>query len=724
MIKSIWRVSHFLLAVFSSIFLLIASLTGGLLAFEPITNKIKAYQTFQTHQISVAETINNLQKKNKEIFAIKNEKKGHIIAELSEGNFYINPKNGELLGKTQKQSYFFKFLTSLHRSLFLKSTGRILIGIASFLLFLIAITGILLILKRQKKWKVFFDKIVKETPEQFYHIIFGRLALVPIIILALTGTYLSLQRFKIIPKQKIKLEATEQLADEKTTSVNDFSIFKTTNLSDLKELKFPFSEDKNEFFHLILTDKELLINQFTGRVVSEKLRLFSSKVSQLSYDLHTGYFGVIWAFVLIFASFSIPYFMYSGFLMTYKRLKGKVSNKFKSNDCEYILLIGSENGSSQLFAKMLYKGLLAENKKTFITTLNNYKEFPKMKHLIVLSATYGDGEAPANASNFINLVNNNVNNHSFLYSVVGFGSLSYSKFCQFAVEINNTLQKKKSAIEFLSLQKINNKSFEEFSLWMNLFNGKTGLSVVLDKAIIVKRQKQETFKIIGKKTDKRSNDNTFLLTLIPNKKRHFYSGDLLGIYPNKETHERLYSVAKINEVIILSVKLHEKGLCSNYLYTAKIGSNVNGYIKKNKLFHFPKKAPKVIMIATGTGIAPFLGMVENNENKIPIDLYFGVRSKKSLLLYTDFIQKNVNSQKIANFYVACSRELEKKVYVQDVISHDIAKIIRALEQKAVIMLCGSIAMQKAVFEVLDKNLIGKKSVSFYKKRNQILVDCY
>lgn len=669
--------------------------------------------------------IAQLQKENKEIFAIKNEKNGHIIAQLDNGRFYINPKNGELLGKVQRQSKFFKFLTSLHRSLFLKSTGRAIVGIVSFLLFLIAITGTLLILKRQKNLKAFFNKIIKETPEQFYHIVFGRLTLIPIIILSLTGVYLSLQRFKIIPKERIKLQATEQITAEKAIPISNFSIFKNVTLSDLKELKFPFSEEKDEFFHLKLTDKELLINQFSGKIVSEELRSFSSIISQLSFDLHTGYFGIIWAIVLIFASFSIPYFMYSGFLMTYKRLKGRVLNKFKSNNCEYILLIGSENGSTQLFAKMLYKGLLSENKKVFITTLNNYKEFPKMKHLIVLSATYGDGEAPSNASNFMSLIRDEtVNKHSFLYSVVGFGSLSYPKFCQFAIEIDSILQKKELATELLPLQKINNKSFEEFSLWMNLFNDKTTLSVVLDKSIIVKRKKQETFKVIGRKIDANCNDNTFLLTLIPNKKRRFLSGDLLGIFPNEETHERLYSVAKINEVIILSVKLHEKGLCSNYLYTAKIGSDINGYIQKNKSFHFPKKASKVIMIATGTGIAPFLGMIQNNENNIPIDLYFGVRSKKSLDLYANFIQKGVETEKIANFYVAYSRETDKKVYVQDVVKLDIEKIITALEQKAVIMLCGSIAMQKAVFNVLDERLTDKKSVSFYKKREQILVDCY
>jgi sulfite reductase (NADPH) flavoprotein alpha-component len=40
---SIWRYSHFLLAAVSSLFLIIASVTGIILAIEPIAHKAKGY---------------------------------------------------------------------------------------------------------------------------------------------------------------------------------------------------------------------------------------------------------------------------------------------------------------------------------------------------------------------------------------------------------------------------------------------------------------------------------------------------------------------------------------------------------------------------------------------------------------------------------------------------------------------------------------------------------
>ncbi len=723
MTKSIWRASHLILAAFSTLFLLVASLTGGLLAFEPIINKAKPYQTFGTDDISIATTLEKLQKNNtKEIYTLKNEKKGHIVAQLSDGRFYINPQNGKILGKIQRQTNFFKFLTNLHRSLFLKTKGRATIGIVSFILVLITITGILLILKRQ----AFFSNVTKETSEQFYHISLGRLLLIPILIIAITGVYLSLQRFKFIPKDKKRITVNKQISNKKNIAIKDFPVFKNTMLSDMEELKFPFSEEQDDYFHLKLKDKEQLIHQFSGQIMGTKKHSIYTILSKMSFDLHTGYTGIIWAIILLFSCGGILYFIYSGFLMTYKRFKGKIKNKFKSNECEYILLVGSENGNTQLFAKMLYKGLLTLQKKVFITTLNNYKTFPKMKHLIILTATYGDGEAPSNASKFAKLLTvKNINTHSFYYSVVGFGSLSYPKFCQFAKEVNTMLQTKKEALKFLDLHTVNNKSFEEFSSWLNRWSRKELLEIQVDKSIIAKRKKQDAFKVIERKINAENEDKTFLLTLKPIKKIHFSSGDLLGVYPHKETHERLYSIAKINNTIVLSVKLHNKGLCSNYLNTVAIESNVNGFIQKNKSFHFPKKATKVIMIATGTGIAPFLGMMQNNIRKTSIDLYFGVRDEKSAKIYVDYIHQSMQEKKITNFFPAYSRVSENKVYVQDLILKDIYNIINALDNKAVIMLCGSIAMQKAVFDILDKKLKeNNKSISYYKNKNQILVDCY
>ena len=153
---SIWRLSHLTLAISTSLFIVIAAVTGLILTFEPITNKLKPYSIASYEQISIAETIEALEKRY-------------------DKSFYINPKTGEKIGNLIKKSRFYDFITNLHRSLFLKSTGRLLIGFVSFLLFIITITGIILIVKRQGGIRKVFSKVVKENFQQYYHIFFGKI---------------------------------------------------------------------------------------------------------------------------------------------------------------------------------------------------------------------------------------------------------------------------------------------------------------------------------------------------------------------------------------------------------------------------------------------------------------------------------------------------------------------------------------------------------------------
>ena len=68
---SIWRYSHLTLAISAALFILIASLTGIILAFEPISKKINPYNVADINSISVAETITALENEHEEIIAIK-----------------------------------------------------------------------------------------------------------------------------------------------------------------------------------------------------------------------------------------------------------------------------------------------------------------------------------------------------------------------------------------------------------------------------------------------------------------------------------------------------------------------------------------------------------------------------------------------------------------------------------------------------------------------------
>jgi sulfite reductase (NADPH) flavoprotein alpha-component len=60
MILSFWRYCHLLLAFVSALFLLVAAITGAILACEPIANTIQAHQVVDVSDVTVAKTITQL----------------------------------------------------------------------------------------------------------------------------------------------------------------------------------------------------------------------------------------------------------------------------------------------------------------------------------------------------------------------------------------------------------------------------------------------------------------------------------------------------------------------------------------------------------------------------------------------------------------------------------------------------------------------------------------
>lgn len=729
---SIWRYSHFALAISSFIFILLATVTGIVLAFEPISNQLKPYAITNADDIKLSTVITSLQDEYDEIVSVEVDNNNFVKASVFtfEGDsetFYLDPNTGKKLGELEKKAPIFEFATNLHRSLFLKSTGRFLVGLFSFLLLLIAITGIQLIVKRQGGLKKFFNKVVKENFEQYYHVVLGRWFLIPIVIITLTGVYLSLEKFDMLPASKMEhTETVEQQSKEKL-KLSQFKIFNDTHLDELVTLDFPFSEDEEDYFILQTTSGEFYINQYTGNVLSEAKKPLVSQLSYWSLILHTGQGTIVWAVVLLLTCFAILFFMYSGFAMSFKRLaKGsKVKNKFTKDTAEYIILIGSETGHTNKFAHQFYNALVEAGKTVYFSTLNQYDSYKEAKHIIIFTSTYGEGEAPLTAKNFEKILPSIQQTNSIKYSVVGFGSLMYPDYCKYAIEVDERLHNHPNFEQNLPVFKINNQSFEAFKNWVIEWNEATNqdLKVVLTKPL-VNRKKLKSFKVIS--NSGLNIDDTFLIKLRPEKKLKFQSGDIVSFYPEDDNIERQYSIAKVDDSILLSVKKHEFGKCSTLLSQLLIGDTIEGKVNRNLDFHFPSYAKEVVMIANGTGIAPFLGMLNETNKDIKTHLFWGGRTTASLQLYTSHIENATQKGYLDNFNVAYSQEQEAKVYVQDSIKASEMLISNALKNDGVIMICGSIAMQNRVLEVLNTitTTILNEPLSTFENNEQILMDCY
>jgi len=103
----------------------------------------------------------------------------------------------------------------------------------------------------------------------------------------------------------------------------------------------------------------------------------------------------------------------------------------------------------------------------------------------------------------------------------------------------------------------------------------------------------------------------------------------------------------------------------------------------------------VIMVGPGTGVAPMMGFLQERAAlqakgaKLgPGVLFFGCRNSKDDFIYADELQQYEKSGVLSQLHVAFSRDGPSKVYVQDLIQANGAKLWPLFEAGAVVYICG------------------------------------
>lgn len=715
-----WRSVHFVLAIFSSIFLFIAAGTGIVLSFEPM---LHAKAASGADDILLSDLIATLNSIYLEVFSIARDNYGNIkieaIGEVSDGTFYINPVDGSELKIIEGEHPVFDFCRDLHRSLFLKQTGRFFVGLASLALLFLAGSGVFLLIKRVGNWKDFFAKIIVLDFYRDNHARFGRLFLIPIVVISLSATWLFFDRF--FPTETVEAQAISYEV------ISEENHFEKIHLGEIKEVLFPISSGPEEFFELKLHQKNLLLNQETGALVSEVKLPTAAILHDVSFQWHTGEgLGIPYAILLLLSSFVTLFFIYSGVKMSWSKFKKRPKNTVSLEDATHVILVGSETGHTFRFASAVHQSLLKKGVKSFLCEMNAVKEAPKLKELLIFTSTYGDGDAPSNADSFLNKLSKGLFAvQKFSYSVLGFGSKSYENYCQFAYDTTEVLKTLPFATEVHATKTVNDMSISKFLDWLKVWKKNTGIDIDVDLKSLEPSRNPNTkaFKVVNTTDSKNTADDTFLLEInLPgNSGEVVRSGDLLGVYLPDSNIERYYSIAFIKSTkrIVLSIK--RTGLCSNYLGSLNTGSEIQAFVKTNPSFYPNAELSKLLLIGNGTGIAPFLGFIENNK-KTEVSLLWGGQKPTSFQLYDALLQEFGG---LKACHLAFSRE-EPKTYVQDLVLQNKIRVASTIKSGGQIMLCGSLKMREGVFENLEQILKDNDlpSVNELIESGKVLSDCY
>ncbi|WP_421774209.1 hypothetical protein [Gracilimonas sp.] len=209
-------------------------------------------------------------------------------------------------------------------------------------------------------------------------------------------------------------------------------------------------------------------------------------------------------------------------------------------------------------------------------------------------------------------------------------------------------------------------------------------------------------------------------------------GQSIGILPPGENEKgrphklRLYSVSsptkgeggKSNLVSTTVKRTIEEldgklytGICSNYLADLKPGDKVKATGPSGKRFLLPENPENFnyVFFATGTGIAPFRGMImemleAGMENQIA--LVFGAAYRTDLI-YPDYFMETEKENDNFHYIAKISREDRRpdgsKYYVQTAIE-DEEKILDPIlsKENTLIYICGIKGMEAGIYKMLAK----------------------
>jgi CDP-4-dehydro-6-deoxyglucose reductase len=161
---------------------------------------------------------------------------------------------------------------------------------------------------------------------------------------------------------------------------------------------------------------------------------------------------------------------------------------------------------------------------------------------------------------------------------------------------------------------------------------------------------------------------------------------------SNDSFQRSYSVARqINpKTVELCVSFKHNGKASPILFSALVGDAFKASMPQGRftLPESPDPNCHLVMIATGTGVVPFVAMIEHllnvQKHKGPITLYFGCRTEAELL-YSDAFNALAKTHNNFNYIATLSQSdwSGPKGYVHAHYLSDFAN-----RPKALFYLCG------------------------------------
>lgn len=734
------RTLHSIPALFASLFLVLAALTGAVLSVFPAFEQASAAGAGGIH---VATLAGRVSARLPSLETLVRRPSGTIVAYHTAGGeqlaSVIDPANGEVIA-AYRPSATQRWVRNLHRSLLLETPGRVATGVTAACMLFILVFGLALLARRMGGWKQLLGRVRGNTLQRL-HNESARPVLAGLALSATTGLALSLATFGMIPEGggadlsfDLRPSSTARMA------LAQMPALQSVDVSRLIQLKLASPGDPNDVIDLETADGAGHVDPATGALLAWQPLDAWQRLDATVRMLHTGE-GLWWlALVLGASSLAVPLLAATGFLLWLRRRQSlpRLADNAPARDADTLLLVGSETQTTWGFAAALHAALQRAGLRVHAAPMDDIGPVGhNVRRLLVLAATYGDGQAPESARQFLPRLARLPAGSPLAFAVLGFGDRQFPQFCGYAQQVHDAL----AAKGFEALAEpgtVDRQSEPQFRQWCQRLGETLGLELDIQyKPLLPRTMALE----LVSRTDYGADPQTLTAVLCFAPARtaggwrnrlglprlpEFQPGDLLGVVPPAGATPRYYSLASASSdgVVEICVRRHPDGICSGYLTGLSPGATIQAFVRPNESFRPATGQAPVILIAAGTGIGPLIGFVRHNKPGRPMHLYFGARSADDGFLYRDELSGLVGDRRLRTLTTAFSRA-SNRAYVQDRLAADARRLRELIVQGAQVMVCGGRQMAASVALAWDRILEGSGlSVALLRTQGRYVEDVY
>jgi sulfite reductase (NADPH) flavoprotein alpha-component len=582
----------------------------------------------------------------------------------------------------------------------------------------LSISGALLVARRMGGWRHWFRRTRGGLAGRL-HVEFARIAVTGLVLSSLTALWMTGSTFGLISDQATMPRFPAVTSGQTGIVPDQMAALASLPVANLRELSFPDQADPSDVFTLKTTGGAGYLDQGSGAMLAWADAPMLARVSDVITMLHTGR-GAAWiGLVLGLMALSVPALAASGVLIWLKtwRQRPRIRGNAVPGGAETVILVGSESGSTWGFAGTLHRALSEAGQTVRVAPMATFDpaRYRRVRRILILTATYGEGVAPASARGFLGRLAAAPALSGVPVAVLGFGDRSFPAFCAYAGEVSRSLAAR-GWVELLPLDMVDRQSPQDFARWGHELGKVLGLPLELahqpitpataDLLVLSRRD-------YGAEVQASTVILRFALPQASLWQRltgqgfsRFQSGDLLAVVPDGSPVPRLYSLAsgRRDGFIEIVVRKQPGGLCSGQLASLKPGSRIRAFLRPNPGFRLGQGRAPLILIGAGTGIGPLAGFIRANRRRRPVHLFFGLRDRNSDFLFDEELRDWEQDGRLAQLSTATSRGARPH-YVQDALRHDAAEVLAMVRAGARIMVCGGREMAVGVAATLAEILV-------------------